>query len=150
MYCLRSKVHSCHRRTLADLLMDGRSVVVQVRFPRFLCWTRQCGNTFRGPVSRRGGTLSAADRPTARVPTVLGELLPDCRSDTLEARLRTQPGVEVIVRDRSASDAEAVHFPTLFGLLTVGICERIVDAPAATRTPPQAASSAARRWQASG
>ncbi|MBF6148401.1 hypothetical protein FHY52_06280 [Nocardia nova] len=40
-----ARVHSYHRRTLADLPVDGRVVIVRVRVRRLVCPTLQCCRT---------------------------------------------------------------------------------------------------------
>ena len=44
------RVHGYHWRTVADVPVDGRRVVVRVRVRRLVCPTRGCRNTFREQV----------------------------------------------------------------------------------------------------
>ncbi|HEY5834682.1 transposase family protein, partial [Streptomyces sp.] len=44
------RVHGYHRRTVADVPVDGRRVVVRVRVRRLVCPTRGCRHTFREQV----------------------------------------------------------------------------------------------------
>jgi transposase len=57
-------VHGYHWRTLADVPVDGRRVVVGVRVRRLLCPTRGCRQTFREQVP---GVLERYQRRTARL-----------------------------------------------------------------------------------
>jgi transposase len=56
------RVHGYHRRTVADVPLDGRPVTVEVRVRRLVCLTPDCCNTFvnRCPVS--WNVTSAAPR----------------------------------------------------------------------------------------
>ncbi|MFI6313227.1 ISL3 family transposase [Nocardia fusca] len=171
------RVHGVHERRLADLPVDGRSVVVRVRIRRLYCLTPGCQRTFREQVpgvveryqrrtARLTGHVRAAVRElagraavrmlrrwsvrlsrqtavrvllgiplqTQEVPRVLSvddfallrrhrygtvlidgathqrvDVLPDRRSATLETWLRAHPGVEFVVRDGSATYAEAIR-----------------------------------------
>nr|WP_280414326.1 ISL3 family transposase [Nocardia carnea] len=172
-----ARVHGVHERRLADLPVDGRSVVVRVRVRRLYCQTQGCQRTFREQVpgvveryqrrtTRLTGHVRAAVRElagraavrmlrqwsvrlsrqtavrallgiplqTQKVPRVLSvddfallrrhrygtvlidgathqrvDVLPDRRSATLETWLRAHPGVEFVVRDGSATYAEAIR-----------------------------------------
>lgn len=171
------KVHGYHVRTMTDVPLDGRSVVVRVRIRRLVCRTPRCGRTFReqvpGVVERyrrrttrltthvgavvrelagRAGVRLLAEwavrlspqtalRALLRIPThrrpipkVLAvddfslrrgrsyatipidavtheriDVPADRKADTLEAWLREHPGAEVVVRDGSATYAEAIR-----------------------------------------
>ncbi|GAA3476057.1 hypothetical protein GCM10018966_005840 [Streptomyces yanii] len=52
-----------HLRTVADVPVDGRQVVVRVRVRRLVCPTLGCCHTFREQVS---GVLERYQRRTAR------------------------------------------------------------------------------------
>jgi len=172
-----ARVHGYHDRTVTDVPVDSRQVVVKVRVRRLVCSTQGCRKTFREQVpgvleryQRRTPRLAAqigavvrelAGRAGARalsaltvlisrhtalrvllrlplpvrpVPRVIGvddfallkrhryativinavtreriDVLPDRKASTLEAWLRTHPGVEVVCRDSSAAYAEAVR-----------------------------------------
>ncbi|MGP3948486.1 ISL3 family transposase [Streptomyces sp. 7N604] len=57
-------VHGYHERTVADVPVDGRRVVVRVRMRRLVCPTRGCRHTFREQVP---GVLERYQRRTARL-----------------------------------------------------------------------------------
>jgi transposase len=58
------RVHGFHLRTVADVPVDGRRVVVRVRVRRLVCPTRGCRHTFREQVP---GVLERYQRRTARL-----------------------------------------------------------------------------------
>ncbi|MFB7224413.1 ISL3 family transposase [Streptomyces sp. NPDC056227] len=58
------RVHGYHWRTVADIPVDGRRVVVRVRVRRLVCPTRGCRHTFREQVP---GVLERYQRRTARL-----------------------------------------------------------------------------------
>ncbi len=174
-----AKLHSYHRRTVADLPVDGRlvRVRVRVRVRRLVCPTPHCWGTFREQVpglleryqrrtTRLTGQVRAVvgelagrapvrllatlpvrlsrhtavrvllriplpHRPTPRVVSVDDfalrrrnrygtavidavthervDVLGDRKSETFEAWLREHPGVDIVVRDGSATYAEAIR-----------------------------------------
>jgi transposase len=55
------RVHGYHWRTVADVPMDGRRVVVRVRVRRLVCPTRGCRHTFREQVP--GSWTDTSDAP---------------------------------------------------------------------------------------
>ncbi|GAA3369820.1 hypothetical protein GCM10017744_091080 [Streptomyces antimycoticus] len=57
-------VHGYHWRTVADVPVDGRRVVVRVRVRRLVCPTRGCRQTFREQLP---GVLERYQRRTARL-----------------------------------------------------------------------------------
>ncbi|MDX2650573.1 ISL3 family transposase, partial [Streptomyces sp. PA03-1a] len=59
-----ARVHGYHWRTVADVPVDGRRVVVRVRVRRLVCPTRGCRHTFREQVP---GVLERYQRRTARL-----------------------------------------------------------------------------------
>jgi transposase len=59
-----ARVHGYHRRTVADVPVDGRRVVVRVRVRRLVCPTRGCRHTFREQVP---GVVERYQRRTARL-----------------------------------------------------------------------------------
>jgi transposase len=60
-----AKVHGYHRRTLKDLPVDGRQVVVHLRVRRLVCPTRSCRRqTFREQIP---GLLERHQRRTVRL-----------------------------------------------------------------------------------
>jgi len=58
------RVHGYHWRTVADVPMDGRRVVVRVRVRRLVCPTHGCRHTFREQVP---GVLDRYQRRTTRL-----------------------------------------------------------------------------------
>ncbi|MEV0605334.1 transposase family protein, partial [Polymorphospora rubra] len=58
------RVHGFHLRTVADVPVDGRRVVVHVRVRRLVCPTRGCRQTFR---EQMPGVLERYQRRTARL-----------------------------------------------------------------------------------
>ncbi|MFD5521557.1 ISL3 family transposase [Streptomyces sp. NPDC127066] len=58
------RVHSYHWRTVADVPVDGRRVMVRVRVRRLVCPTRGCRHTFREQVP---GVLERYQRRTTRL-----------------------------------------------------------------------------------
>ncbi|MEU2289050.1 ISL3 family transposase [Streptomyces sp. NPDC013178] len=58
------RVHGFHLRTVADVPVDGRRVVVRVRVRRLVCSTRGCRQTFR---EQMPGVLERYQRRTARL-----------------------------------------------------------------------------------
>ncbi|MEV0730611.1 ISL3 family transposase [Polymorphospora sp. NPDC050346] len=58
------RVHGFHPRTVADVPVDGRKVVVRVRVRRLVCPTRGCQQTFR---EQMPGVLERYQRRTARL-----------------------------------------------------------------------------------
>ncbi|MEU1543913.1 ISL3 family transposase [Actinacidiphila glaucinigra] len=58
------RVHGYHWRTVADVPVDGRRVVVRVRVRRLVCPTRGCRHTFREQVP---GVLERYQRRTTRL-----------------------------------------------------------------------------------
>lgn len=58
------RVHGFHLRTVADVPVDGRRVVVRVRVRRLVCPTRGCRQTFR---EQMPGVLERYQRRTARL-----------------------------------------------------------------------------------
>ncbi|MGA5135573.1 transposase family protein, partial [Streptomyces olivoreticuli] len=61
---LSGRVHGYHWRTVADVPVDERRVVVRVRVRRLVCPTRGCCHTFREQVP---GVLERYQRRTARL-----------------------------------------------------------------------------------
>lgn len=58
------QVHGYQLRTVADVPVDGRRVVVRVQVRRLLCPTRGCRQTFREQIP---GVLERYQRRTARL-----------------------------------------------------------------------------------
>ena len=58
------RVHGYHLRTVADVPVDGRRVVVRVRVRRLVCPMRGCRHTFR---EQAPGVLERYQRRTARL-----------------------------------------------------------------------------------
>ncbi len=58
------RVHGYHQRTVTDVPLDGRPVVVRVRVRRLVCPTIDCRSTFREQVP---GVLERYQRRTARL-----------------------------------------------------------------------------------
>ncbi|MFG2715433.1 ISL3 family transposase [Streptomyces goshikiensis] len=61
---LSGRVHGYHWRTVADLPIDGRRVVIRVRVRRLVCPTRGCRHTFREQLP---GVLERYQRRTTRL-----------------------------------------------------------------------------------
>lgn len=67
------RVHGYHGRTVRDVPVDGRQVVVRVRIRRLVCPVRDCGRqTFREQVP---GLLERHQRGTTRLTGQLSELV---------------------------------------------------------------------------
>ncbi|MGY3200274.1 transposase-like protein [Streptomyces sp. TE5632] len=63
------RVHGYHERTVADVPVDGRRVVVRVRVRRLVCPTRGCRQTFREQLP---GVLERYRRRTPRLASQIG------------------------------------------------------------------------------
>ncbi|MFI2577470.1 ISL3 family transposase [Streptomyces rochei] len=66
---LSGRVHGYHQRTLADVPVDARPVVLRVRIRRLVCPTRGCRRTFREQLP---GVLSRYQRRTCRLVSQVG------------------------------------------------------------------------------
>ena len=72
---LTERVHAFHRRTVADVPVDGRRVVVAVRIRRLVCPILGCARqTFREQVP---GLLQRYQRRTSRLTAQLGAVVKD-------------------------------------------------------------------------
>lgn len=84
-----AKIHSYHHRTVADLPVDGRVVVLRVRVRRLVCPTPQCCRAFREQVP---GLLERYQRRTARlnsqVRAVVRELARPGRGNNLDGWMK--------------------------------------------------------------
>ncbi len=70
---LTGRIHGYHGRTVRDVPVDGRQVVVRVRIRRLVCPVRDCGRqTFREQVP---GLLERHQRRTTRLTNQLSELV---------------------------------------------------------------------------
>ncbi|CAO5226536.1 ISL3 family transposase [Frankia sp. AgKG'84/4] len=67
-----SRVHGYHERTLADVAIDARRVLVVVRFRRLVCPTGGCRQTFREQLP---GVLERYQRRTARLAAQVGAVV---------------------------------------------------------------------------
>lgn len=67
-----ARVHGYHRRTVADVPVDGRRVVVEVRIRRLVCPTPGCRQTFREQLP---GVLERYQRRTARLGAQVGAVV---------------------------------------------------------------------------
>jgi transposase len=63
------RVHGYHQRTLTDVAIDARRVVVRVRVRRLVCPTRGCRHTFREQLP---GALERYQRRTPRLGMQVG------------------------------------------------------------------------------
>jgi transposase len=63
------RVHGYHERTVTDLSIDGRQVLVKVRVRRLMCPTEGCRRTFREQVP---GVLQRYQRRTGRLAAQVG------------------------------------------------------------------------------
>ncbi|MEU5912775.1 transposase family protein, partial [Micromonospora sp. NPDC047527] len=63
------RVHGYHQRTLADVPVDARPVVVRVRVRRLVCPTRGCRRTLREQLP---GVLNRYQRRTCRLISQVG------------------------------------------------------------------------------
>ena len=96
------RVHGYHERTVADLPVDGRGVVVRVRVRRLVCPTRGCCQTFReqvpGVVERH---QRRTVRLTSRVASVVRELAGRAGTRLLSAlavRISRHTALRVLLR----------------------------------------------------
>jgi transposase len=64
-----ARVHGYHERTVADVPIDARRVVVRVRVRRLVCPTRGCRQTFREQLA---GVLERYQRRTPRLTSQIG------------------------------------------------------------------------------
>lgn len=66
------RVHGYHERTVADVPIDGRRVVVRVRIRRLVCPTQGCLQTFREQLP---GVLERYQRRTSRLRWQIGAVV---------------------------------------------------------------------------
>ncbi|MYS81906.1 ISL3 family transposase [Streptomyces sp. SID5474] len=85
------RVHGYHSRTVADLPMDGRRVVVVVRVRRLVCPTRGCHQTFREQLP---GVLERYQRRTPRLTSRIGSVVREL-AGRAGARLLSVPAVSI-------------------------------------------------------
>ncbi|WP_425296940.1 ISL3 family transposase [Nocardia abscessus] len=97
-----ARVHGYYLRTVADVPLDGRPVVVRVRVRRLVCPTRDCRSTFREQVP---GVLERYQRRTGRLTgqlrLVVRELAGRASMRLLAAlpvRLSRQTAIRVLLR----------------------------------------------------
>lgn len=64
-----AQVHGYHERTVADIALDARQVVLQVRLRRLVCPTYSCRRTFREQVP---GVVERYQRRTCRLKAQIG------------------------------------------------------------------------------
>lgn len=69
---LTGRVHSYHLRTLTDVPLDARRVLLAVRVRRLVCRTRGCLQTFREQVA---GVLERYQRRTVRLTALVGAVV---------------------------------------------------------------------------
>ncbi|MEU1729323.1 transposase family protein, partial [Nonomuraea sp. NPDC005692] len=67
-----TRVHGYHERTLADVAVDTRRVLVMVRIRRMVCPTRGCRQTFREQLP---GVLERYQRRTPRLASQIGAVV---------------------------------------------------------------------------
>jgi hypothetical protein len=107
------RVHGYHWRTVSDVPVDGRRVVVLVRLRRLVCPTRGCRHTFREQVP---GVLERYQRCTTR-------LLGHVTSVVKELELLTQCGSKAAPADEHAAEPYE------------GFVDVVADLPADPQTP---------------
>ncbi|GIG90732.1 hypothetical protein Pen02_56680 [Plantactinospora endophytica] len=67
-----ARVHGYHQRTLADVPVDARPVVLRVRVRRLVCPARGCRRTFREQLP---GVLNRYQRCTPRLVSQVGAVV---------------------------------------------------------------------------
>ncbi|WP_228001291.1 ISL3 family transposase [Nocardia australiensis] len=93
-----ARVHGYHLRTVTDVPLDGRPVVVRVRVRRLVCPTVHCRSTFREQVP---GVLERYQRLTGQVRSVVRELAGRAGIRLLAAlavRLSRQTAIRALLR----------------------------------------------------
>jgi transposase len=67
-----ARVHGCHQRSVADVPVDARRVLVVVRIRRLVCPTRGCRQTFRKQLP---GVPERYQRRTSRLASQIGAVV---------------------------------------------------------------------------
>lgn len=96
-----NRVHSYHERTLADLALDGRAVIVRVRARRLICSTVDCQTTFREQIP---GVMERYQRRTTRLTRLVRPVVRELAGRAaarllacLPARLSRQTALRVLL-----------------------------------------------------
>jgi transposase len=97
-----TRVHAYHERTLTDVSMDARRVLVTVRVRRLVCPTRDCRQTFREQLP---GVLERYQRRTPRLASQIGAVVRELAGRTsvrvlsaLALRLSRHTALRILLR----------------------------------------------------
>jgi transposase len=93
---LTARVHGYHERTVTDLPVDARHVVVRVRVRRLACHSEGCRRTFREQVP---GVLARYQRRTPRLTSQIGAVVKELAG---RAGARTLTALTVFVSRHTA------------------------------------------------
>jgi hypothetical protein len=121
---LSGRVHGYHQRTLADVPVDARPVVLRVRVRRLVCPTRGCRRTFREQLP---GVLNRYQRRTPRLGFQVGAVV---RQAAGRAGARLLSALAVVVSRHTALRAllrlalPERRVPRVLGVDDFALCRR--------------------------